>query len=353
MPADFTREFPPEAAHLVAAQNALADALAAAGDGKDWKRHRDAARTFLAGGTVTTPAIPNVLDLVGANSLLYAALADTHLAHQEGRLPGLSTAVPELDRLLGGLRPGLTLVGAVPGGGKTAFALNCAVQAARDGQRVVYLTADEPDERLALKAACIAAGLKLINFVDGWKHPAELVAAIGAHPWLKNITFVNAHRLDLSTITAATEGAGLLVADYVQALAAGSGGGMEMRHAVDALAAQLRDIATLRRIPVLALSSLNRAGYDDPKMASLRESGGLEFSADVILLMHCDEPEMTVRTINCRIQKNRYGRAFIDATLLFDPAAMTFSAPGDSNRYAELSGSTRRKGAQFKAKDAA
>jgi hypothetical protein len=34
-----------------------------------------------------------------------------------------------LDRLLGGLRPGLTLVGTVPGGDKTAFALNCAVRA--------------------------------------------------------------------------------------------------------------------------------------------------------------------------------------------------------------------------------
>lgn len=344
--ADFALAIPPDAEHLRAAQEKLADALDAAAAGRDWKRHRDAAYSALAGGVRTLPPTPNVLELIGAESRLFADLLEAHAAHQDGRLPGLATGVPELDTLLGGLRPGLTLVGAVPGGGKTAFALNAAVQTSRAGGRVVYLTADEPDERLALKAACIAGGLKVGNFVDGWKHPDLLLEVIAGAPWLRHIAFINAHRLDIDTVAAATEGASLVVADYVQALAAGSGDVREMRHQVDALATKLRDIATLRRIPVLALSSLNRAGYDDPKMASLRESGGLEFCADVILLMACEAPEMTVREVNCRVQKNRYGKAFVDVSLRFDPAAMLFTAKSSID-YREAAGAPRR-GAYFK-----
>lgn len=331
---EYTIPLPPEAAHLLAAQERLAAALEAAAAGKDFAAQERAARLHLDGGLKMD--VTSALDLVGEKSALFTALADAHDARKAGRLVGLSTGIAEMDRLLGGLRPGLALVGAIPGGGKTAFALNCAVQAARAGKRVVYLTADEPDERLALKALCIAAGLEVGQFVDGWKHPQDLADAAAKLPWMENIVFISAHRLEPRAIVAATEGAGLLVADYVQAIASSSGSGMELRHAVDELATKLRDIATLRRIPVLALSSLNRAGYKEPGMAALRESGGLEFCADVILLLDCEAPEADIRDVTVKLQKNRFGRAFIEETLRFNPKAMTF-AGDDAARYAMAS----------------
>jgi len=315
---------PPEAAKpLLQAQGNIAEALERIVSNRPHQAFVDAALHALK--PQAAPAVThNVLDLIGENSQLHADLLQAHEAHQAGRLPGLPTGIPALDELLRGLRPGLTLVGAVPGAGKTALALNVAIQTARDGGRVLFLTADESPERLALKAVCIAGGLKISNFADGWRHPGELLATLESRPWLANIEFVGGHRLNFDALASKAEGAALVVADYVQALAVIAGGTLEMRHAVDALATQLRDIATRCRVPVLALSSLNRAGYEEPTLAALRESGGLEFTADVVALLNCANPGDDVRELRLRVEKNRFGKAFVDVELGFEPAFLAF-----------------------------
>lgn len=316
-------ELPEHAKPLLQAQECLATALERIASNQPYQTHIEHALQALRPQAAPVTA-PNVHELIGECSQLYNDLLQAHEAHKTGRLPGLPTGIPALDDLLRGLRPGLILVGAVPGAGKTALALNVAVQTARDGGRVLFLTADESPERLALKAACIAGGLKISHFADGWKHPDELLSVLEDCPWLSKIEFTSGHRLNFDSLAARTDGAALLVADYVQALAVIAGGTLEMRHAVDALATQLRDIATRCRVPVLALSSLNRAGYEEPSLASLRESGGLEFTADVVALLNCLNPGDDVRELKLRVEKNRFGKAFVDVELGFEPSFLAF-----------------------------
>ena len=82
--------------------------------------------------------------------------------------------------------------------------------------------------------------------------------------------------------------------------------------------------------PVLALSSLSRGvnNYSKPTLESLKESGDLEFAADVVLLMGTNDDDATgnqlARNVDLQVAKNRYGEAGRKVKLVFKPALGDF-----------------------------
>jgi replicative DNA helicase len=84
------------------------------------------------------------------------------------RVAGVPTGFKELDDAFGGLNAGkLYFLGGAPGGGKTSLALNIALNAARAGYPVVYVTCDEGARRLALKMACIENEVRMSDLNRG------------------------------------------------------------------------------------------------------------------------------------------------------------------------------------------
>ena len=84
----------------------------------------------------------------------------------------------------------------------------------------------------------------------------------------------------------------------------------DRRVQVDAIAQGLKNLARDLRVPVLALAQLNR-GIESradkaPGMADLRESGGIEAAADVVILLHRDVVDAPER-LEVTIPKNRHG----------------------------------------------
>jgi replicative DNA helicase len=86
----------------------------------------------------------------------------------------------------------------------------------------------------------------------------------------------------------------LVVVDYLQLWAKIGGDGrgtQQVRERVEALGWALRELAQELRSPVLALSSQNRAqrdygrGKGTPALDSLKESGDMEYAADVVLFL--------------------------------------------------------------------
>jgi KaiC/GvpD/RAD55 family RecA-like ATPase len=75
--------------------------------------------------------------------------------HADGR-DAVKTGIEGLDRITGGLLPGVHVLAGHPGIGKTALALQIAIAAARSGHGVLYATFEDSPERLRLRALACA-----------------------------------------------------------------------------------------------------------------------------------------------------------------------------------------------------
>ena len=109
---------------------------------------------------------------------------------------------------------------------------------------------------------------------------------------------------------------------------------MEKRLMVDNDVNQLKRLAKDFEVPVIAISSINRMSYDKPiNFTAFKESGGIEFSADVILGMQfrsirCRslmvkfdinrEKSKNPRELEVLILKNRYGKSGDDTAVYFN-----------------------------------
>jgi replicative DNA helicase len=91
---------------------------------------------------------------------LLSSLSTISDAYRDGvSRSGISSGLPSLDRRIGGYRPGkLYLLAGRPSAGKTALALHCALEAARSGVGVLFvsleMSAEEVSER-AMSAATV------------------------------------------------------------------------------------------------------------------------------------------------------------------------------------------------------
>jgi replicative DNA helicase len=233
---------------------------------------------------------------------------------------GLPTGIEKLDKLLGGLQPGLHLLAAEPGMGKTTFTLHMASQVARTGAPALFVSFEESLSRLALKSICQSAGLEAKRYADGYGNPEDLKIAVQEKgPQLRSLYLIEGTgRLSVSELKAkalqAKARSGnkrcLIVVDYLQRWASFRHDFSDYRHVVSGLVSELRDLALRLDSPVLVISSQNRPGQGSASLVSLKESGDLEYSADTAMfLVEADKRTVPApsRAVDLVIEKNRYG----------------------------------------------
>lgn len=214
-----------------------------------------------------------------------------------GGVVGVRSGIGHLDETLNGFEPGkLYLLAAMPGTGKTTLALQWASTVAQGGAPAVYISLENDAVDLARKTACRLAGVSYTAALKG-KLPAERwAAAVAQLDSLGGRLYVSTPRAampDLSALLAAvSERAGqppaLVVLDYLQAYAKRAAAQVEaadVRERIDRLTPLLRALGERHGCAVLAISSQNRSGYLAGGMASLKESGDLEYGADVTMIL--------------------------------------------------------------------
>ena len=107
----------------------------------------------------------------------------------------------------------------------------------------------------------------------------------------------------------------LLIVDYLQIMETTSKKNGTREQEVSALSRGLKKLAMQLNIPVIALSQLNRSVENRidrrPKMSDLRESGGIEQDADVIMFIHresaADGNSSLEETAEVIVEKQREG----------------------------------------------
>jgi replicative DNA helicase len=135
---------------------------------------------------------------------------------------------------------------------------------------------------------------------------------------------------------------GLVVIDYVQEMAKGtSTNSSERSNEIASICRQLRDVSSRIDSPILLLAQLNRSveGRSDkrPIMSDLADSGGIEQSADTILMMYRDgyynndSPDKNIAEL--LVKKNRVTGVTGTAKFIFYPHECVFKNLVQNNDY--------------------
>src|SRR5215831_6098456 len=241
---------------------------------------------------------------------------------------GVTTGLTQLDNILGGLSEGLYLLAGPPGMGKTTLALQVAAAATRDVP-VVVVTFEHAPANLTLKLLCGRAGVNLRDVQRGYADLAKLRHAAEAwEPVAQRLAIVEgSSQLTVAHVRAQARRAirqhqaerCLVVVDYLQLwakVAEDLRGNFSIRERVDMLGGLLRELALGLHSPVLALASQNRSagnygtGKGSAALDSLKESGDLEYAADVVLFLTEAQERMATppaRAVELTVAKNRHG----------------------------------------------
>jgi len=241
----------------------------------------------------------------------------------KSREPMLS-GFKKLDECLGGgLYEGLYILGAVPSLGKTTMALQIADQAAAAGNDVIYFTTEMSADtliarslsRISYKESKGRTGLTSRDMLNGYK--VEYTAGLRTkrdfnacerdhlsdamykyNEYSPRIYYIEgAEKLSTEEIKKALgdhirlEGTRpLVVVDYLQMLTP-TDPRLSEKQSMDAAVKALKILSRGEGVPVLVISSFNRGAYGgDAKMSAYKESGGIEYGADVLLAL---QPEGT------------------------------------------------------------
>ncbi|MFH2000734.1 MAG: replicative DNA helicase [Planctomycetota bacterium] len=220
-----------------------------------------------------------------------------------GRITGIPTRYPDLDEKLDGLHPSeLLIIAARPSMGKTSFALNIADNVASTGEKrgVLIFSCEMAREQIAQNMLCANARIDAhrmrrgnLNENDWQELPLAAERLSNAPIFIDDTPGISVMGLRAKARRlCARHGIKVIIVDYLQLLNAGRR--VESRQMeITFISQSLKHLARELKVPVIALSQLNRAvdSRTDkrPLMADLRESGSIEQDADVIMFLYRDE----------------------------------------------------------------
>jgi replicative DNA helicase len=214
-----------------------------------------------------------------------------------------------LNSLCNGLDTGLGILAAPPGAGKTTLLWQIACQAAEINEvPVIFVSLEQSKRELRAKALARLSKLQYRHILRGRLRsddPQDLQKLLEAGTkyaqFSHNLTIVegddttNVDRIyDIAATKMAKAGAPrcLIVVDYLQVLPVRQQDGFRATNTkdrVDLHVSALRRMARKLDSPVLAISSENRAGYKSKQLDVFKESGGIEYSADIAMVLTRDK----------------------------------------------------------------
>lgn len=211
---------------------------------------------------------------------------------------GLYIGLPVLDRAIGGLEAGdLVIVAGRPAMGKTAFGLGIAGHVARKGLPVLGFSLEMPAKQWISRLVCNFGGIPMGRLKAPWEldevdygNMATALGEINELPFRVedqgglSIKQVRSYARRVHHKTRLS----LILIDYLQLMSGEGKRKDEFRsQEIEGITRGLKSLAKELNVPVIALSQLNRSleNRDDkrPRMSDLRESGGIENDADIII----------------------------------------------------------------------
>lgn len=291
-------------------------------DGLAREVQRIAAEDRAAAGTADE--FPSLL----AELIPYAA--DLEQRSRGQRFEGLDTGFEHLNHLANGLGPELFVLAAPPSVGKTTLCWQVACQVAeRNPVPVVYVSLEQSKRELWAKLLARLAGVDTRHLLrgrlradDSTQFGPVRTAFHQAAGYLHHLTVVEGDETTtVDRIRRIVEGKmrrteadrSLVVIDYLQVIplsADEAGRVTSPKDKVDLHVSALRRLARDLKVAVLCISSENRAGYRSKEMDVFKESGGIEYGADLAAVLTRDKgggPDDKAEALDLNLVKNRNG----------------------------------------------
>ncbi len=240
----------------------------------------------------------------GIRGIVSRAIDNIEKRFQDGNpVTGVATGFSDFDRLTSGMQPGdLVIVAGRPSMGKTLLGMNIAEHAAiRSNKSVLVFSMEMPGESLAMRMLSSLGRIDQNKLRTGrlveedWTRLTSAVALLSnAKLYIDETPALTPMELRARARRVARERdqLGLIVVDYLQLMRGGSN--TENRTAeISEISRSLKTLAKELRVPIIALSQLNRSLEQRPNkrpvMSDLRESGAIEQDADLIVFIYRDE----------------------------------------------------------------
>lgn len=273
--------------------------------------------------------------------------------------PPIPTGFDGLDSILqGGLHEGLVSIGAMTSLGKTTFCMQIADHIAESGHDVMIFSLEMSKNELISKSISRityekvkAKNIPLSNaktqlgITDGSRYArysetekslineaiSDYTSKVAQHLYIyesvADMTTKQINEIILNHYENNKEYP-VVIIDYLQLLQHEDkyiNSNDKLR--TDVNITSLKRISRDYKIPILVISSFNRMSYDkEITLAAFKESGGIEYSSDIIIgLQQTSErpiarTEMTERIIKLSVLKNRQGRKDESIMLRYQPS---------------------------------
>jgi replicative DNA helicase len=225
-------------------------------------------------------------------------------------ITGVPTDYHKLDAMTAGLQPGdLVIIAARPSMGKTSLVMNAVQNAAvNHGVPALVFSLEMSKESLCERLLCSQARVDSTKLRGGFLETRDWVQITKAaseiaeapifiddtgSPTLLEIRAKSRRWRANPNLFQSPDQLGVIVIDYLQLVQGRVSKDDNRQREISEISRGLKALAKELRVPVVALSQLNRSleGRADkrPMLSDLRESGAIEQDADVIAFIYRDE----------------------------------------------------------------
>lgn len=223
--------------------------------------------------------------------------------HNVNETPVVPTGFKSLDLLIGGLEDGqLNVVAARPSMGKTAFALQLGKQLAKDDNEVVFCSMETREKNLTQRLLANIAKVSLSKFKNAARDMDQdeidrVTEAMSVYHEM-NLRIVEKAKMSPNDIRSIANNMneaehGFIIIDYLQLMHSDKKHNSKYEEVSD-ISRELKVITQeFKNISIIAIAQLNR-GVEQrqdkrPMMSDLRDSGGIEQDANMIMMLYRDD----------------------------------------------------------------
>ncbi len=254
--------------------------------------------------------------------VLFKAQADLEkLSAQKGEITGVPTGFYDLDRITSGFHENeLIIIAARPAMGKTAFALNLAVNMAVNAKKTVALFNMEMGAEQLISRMLASVGQIEMNKLrtgrlehQDWKRVNEAISRLADTKMFIDDTpgmTASEIRAKCRRLANSNDGLDVVIIDYLQLISGSAKYVGQRQQEVSEISRSLKTMAMELNVPVIALAQLSRSveGREDkrPILSDLRESGSIEQDADIVAFLYRDDYYNKESAIDENVSKSEF-----------------------------------------------